>query len=140
MCMQGHGHRPAGGHHGDCGCHGPHGELGGGRYENLVQPILLLLLCEKSAHGYELIEKMSGFGLDFSVEPTTVYRYLRRFEEQGFVTSHWETQDAGPARRLYEITPEGKGYFKAWMAVLRKRKDLLDFILARGEDAFDLGK
>ncbi len=142
MCMQGQGHGqgPAGGHHGGCGCHETRGEVGGGRYENLVQPILLLLLCEKSAHGYELIERMSGFGLDFPVEPTTVYRYLRRFEEQGFVTSHWETQDAGPARRLYEITPEGKGYFKAWMAVLRKRKDLLDFILARGEDAFDLGK
>lgn len=138
VCMEENGNRPEPGHRVECGCHGGHGEPGGGRYEKLVQPVLLLLLCEKSAHGYELIERMSGFGLDFSVEPTTVYRCLRRFEERGFVTSHWETQDAGPARRLYEITSEGKEYFKAWLAVLRRRRDLLDFILARGEDVFDI--
>lgn len=140
MCMRGHDDRTHARHRGGCGCDDAHGEILGSRYEKLVQPILLLLLCERSAHGYELIERMSGFGLDFTVEPTTVYRCLRRFEEHGFVTSRWETQEAGPARRLYQITPEGKEYFRAWLSVLRKRRDLLDFILARGEDVFDISE
>ncbi|MGB9791565.1 MAG: PadR family transcriptional regulator [Thermacetogeniaceae bacterium] len=94
--MQGDEDKARAKHHGECGCYDGHGEIIGGRYEKLVQPILLLLLCERSAHGYELIERMSGFGLDFTVEPTTVYRCLRRFEEHGFVTSHWETQKLVP--------------------------------------------
>ncbi len=123
-----------------CGCSGPPGEVAGGRHENLIQPVLLLLLCEKSAHGYELHERLTGFGFDITVDPTTVYRCLRRFEEQGFVTSHWETQDAGPARRLYEITLEGKGFFQAWVSILRKRRDLYNFILTRADDVFDVGR
>ncbi|MDH7577886.1 MAG: helix-turn-helix transcriptional regulator [Bacillota bacterium] len=142
MCMQkphhGHGNGYPGHGHEECSCPRSPGEVAGGRYEKLFQPVLLLLLCEKSAHGYELHERLTGFGFDFTVDPTTVYRYLRRFEEQGFVTSRWETQDAGPARRLYEITAEGKGFFQAWVSILRKRRDLYNFILARADDIFDV--
>lgn len=144
MCMQkphhGHGHGYPGHGHEECSCPGPPVEMMWGRQENLIQPALLLLLCEKSAHGYELHERLTGFGFDFSIDPTTVYRYLRRFEEQGFATSHWETQDAGPARRLYEITPEGRGCLQAWVSILRKRRDLLNFLLARADDIFDVGR
>lgn len=109
-------------------------------HEPVLQPILLLLLSEKSAHGYELHERLATFGLDVSVEPTTVYRHLRRFEELGLVTSQWETQDSGPARRLYEITPEGSANLQAFSTVLRKRRDQLNFIITRVDDILDVGR
>lgn len=143
VCGQGHHHHhhPRHAHaHGDCGCPEPALEALGGRQETLIQPLLLLLLCEKSAHGYELHERLAGFGFGLNVDPTTVYRYLRRFEEQGFVSSRWETQDAGPARRLYEITPEGKGFLQAWVSLLRKRRDLLEYVLRRADDVLDVGR
>ncbi|MGD0621765.1 MAG: helix-turn-helix transcriptional regulator [Thermacetogeniaceae bacterium] len=121
-----------------CGCGDARGEVMKGRHEPLLQPILLLLLSEKSTHGYELHEKLAAFGLDVSVEPTTVYRRLRRFEELGLVTSQWETQDTGPARRLYEITPEGASNLQSFSAVLRKRRDQFDFIITRIDDVIDV--
>jgi PadR family transcriptional regulator PadR len=120
-----------------CGCGDAHGGATRGHHEPMLQPLLLLLLSEKSAHGYELNEKLANFGLELSVEPTTVYRYLRRFEELGLVTSQWETQDAGPARRLYEITDEGRSSLRSFAAVLRKRRDQLDFVITRIDDVID---
>ncbi len=135
MCqMDQHGHQ----HGSNCECGEAHGEIMKGRHEPMLQPILLLLLCEKSAHGYELHDRLSSFGLDVGVEPTTIYRYLRRFEELGLVTSQWETQDSGPARRLYEITREGKINLQSFSTVLRKRRDQLNFIITRVDDVLDV--
>ncbi len=141
MCQQEHNHH---GHHHkgqeSCGCEEAHGDMMKGRHEPMLQPILLLLLSEKSAHGYELHERLGAFGLDVSVEPTTVYRYLRRFEEIGLVTSQWETRDAGPARRLYEITPDGRANLQVFSAILRKRRDQLNFIITQIDDVLDVGR
>jgi DNA-binding PadR family transcriptional regulator len=134
-------HHEHGHHHGaagDCGCGDAHGEMMRGRHEPMLQPILLLLLCEKSAHGYELHERLASFGLEAGVEPATVYRYLRRFEELGLVVSQWETQDTGPARRLYEITPEGRDRLQAYSVVLRQRRDQLNYIITRVDDVLDV--
>ena len=47
-------------------------------------------------------------------DPGLVYRNLRRLEEQGMVSSEWETGGAGPARRLYQLSSDGEDYLAAW--------------------------
>lgn len=43
----------------------------------------------------------------------TVYPLLERLEREGFVLSHWDSQEArGPRRRLYALTEDGR----AWAA------------------------
>lgn len=73
----------------------------------LVVPCLLLLLGERSGHGYELVERLKGFG--FAESGTgPVYRELRRLEGGGLVRSTWQvSQTRGPARRVYSLTPLG---------------------------------
>lgn len=36
-----------------------------------------------------------------------MYRLLRSLEEQGLVSSSWQTPEAGPSRRVYVITEQG---------------------------------
>jgi poly-beta-hydroxybutyrate-responsive repressor len=90
-----------------------------------------LLLHQQEVHGYELLEGLNQFGFDQNpVDLSTVYRLLRRLEEQGLVTSHWDTGGAGPARRLYEITAPGDEYLAAWVEDLRETDRVLHNFLA----------
>ncbi|MGD9375970.1 MAG: helix-turn-helix transcriptional regulator, partial [Anaerolineae bacterium] len=59
----------------------------------------------------------------------TVYRKLRGLEKRGFVTSHWDTGSAGPARRLYQITDEGDRYLAWWVGDLRETDRVLHHFL-----------
>lgn len=81
--------------------------------KNWLQPVLLLMLREWSSYGYELMEKMTAFGLA-AMNPGTVYRTLRQMEKDGIISSNWDTSTAGPARRVYSITEAGETYLKYW--------------------------
>lgn len=79
-----------------------------GRIDKMLVPALLSFLAHKPAHGYELIQRIneSGFS-EIEADPATIYRNLRRMEEDGLVLSQWETEHTGPARRSYHLSPEG---------------------------------
>lgn len=85
---------------------------------NYLRPCLLLLLAEGSAHGYDLLEQLPALG-HASADPGGMYRSLRAMEQEGLVTSLWEDSPAGPARRTYELTDEGREWLHAWAGSLR---------------------
>ena len=89
----------------------------------------MLLHCNE-AHGYELLEGLKPFGFEKNpVDSSTVYRFLRGLEERGFVTSRWDTDGTGPARRLYQITNEGDRYLAWWVDDLRETDQVLHHFL-----------
>jgi len=75
--------------------------------DKMIQPTLLLLIYQKPSHGYELIQNFNALDPAGTVEPGTIYRNLRRMENDGLVLSTWETSESGPARRQYKITALG---------------------------------
>jgi poly-beta-hydroxybutyrate-responsive repressor len=103
-----------------------------GKIERFIEPCLLLLLAEKSAHGYELMDNLDQFDIDPRCQdPGQIYRTLRRMEKEGFVKSAWEASEAGPARRCYEITADGLDILEAWMRTLKKRVSIINKLLSR---------
>jgi len=102
-----------------------------------VQPWLLLLLSRKSAHGYELMDRL-GREENTPADPALLYRTMRQFEEEGLVRSTWDTEGAGPARRIYEITAEGLDYLHAWSVNIQRLRDRLDGFLAEYRQQFPL--
>ena len=102
----------------------------GGRMHARLQPWLLLLLLQKPTHGYELMERLAH-GQDMpAAAPGLLYRTLRQLEEDGMVRSSWDTEGKGPARRLYQVTPEGAEYLDAWAVNIRLMRKRLDRFLA----------
>lgn len=100
--------------------------------ERLIQAQLLLLLAEKPAHGYELIQRLNEADFaDGEADVATVYRHLRRMDHEGLVTSRWEAGPAGPARRLYTLTPRGREMLRAWAATVEHQKEKLEKFLQR---------
>ncbi|MBS4021925.1 MAG: PadR family transcriptional regulator [Dethiobacter sp.] len=103
-----------------------------GKIERFIEPCLLLLLSEKEAHGYELMENLDQFSIDPRCQdPGQVYRYLRRMEKEGLVESSWEAGESGPARRSYRLTPDGMALLEAWMKTLQNRIRIIEKMLSR---------
>jgi poly-beta-hydroxybutyrate-responsive repressor len=92
---------------------------------NLLVPYLLLALSYYQAHGYLLQQYLRTLGF-FGVDITTIYRTLRQMEKQGLVSSAWDTEAQGPARRVYSLTPGGKLFLESWAAALGQYRDILD--------------
>ena len=100
------------------------------RAPRLLQPFILLVLKGKESHGYELIEKISGFLFHNSPPDVgAIYRNLRNMEKEGWVKSKWDTKGAGPAKRIYRITPQGEEILHGWAITLEKRKGALEQFL-----------
>ncbi|MBC7233532.1 MAG: helix-turn-helix transcriptional regulator [Chloroflexi bacterium] len=108
----------------------------GGRVRGFMQPWLLLLLAQRPAHGYELMERLSQGEATPAADPGLLYRTLRQFEEEGLVRSSWDTEGGGPARRVYEITAEGLDYLHAWVVNIRRTRERLDRFLSEYEAYF----
>jgi DNA-binding PadR family transcriptional regulator len=43
---------------------------------------------------------------------------LRTLEVNGHVTSTWDTDAAGPARRVYSLTKSGQAHLQEWSEVM----------------------
>ena len=100
------------------------------RIDRFLESCLLLLLHCYEAHGYELLDGLKQFGFEQSpVDSSTVYRMLRGLEEQGYVTSRWDTEGGGPARRLYQLTEEGDRYLAWWVDDLQETNRVLNHFL-----------
>jgi PadR family transcriptional regulator PadR len=97
---------------------------------NFLQCCLLLLLRERPAHGYELLELLKPFGFTDG-DPGNLYRRLRSLERQGLVRSEWETSGAGPKRRTYYLTEPGDTRLRHWADSLAETRRLLDYYLGR---------
>ncbi|MCL4402239.1 MAG: helix-turn-helix transcriptional regulator [Acidobacteria bacterium] len=82
---------------------------------------MVLLLLKKKGHsyGYDLSADLQEHALtDAEIERGALYRTLRRLEMNGNVRSEWETDNAGPARRVYTLTPGGERHLEEWATVL----------------------
>lgn len=110
---------------------------GGLPVEKFMQPCLLILLKQRSAHGYDLLQQLTEFGFSERLDPGSVYRTLRRLEEEGLVTSHWDVGEGGPARRLYSLSDEGEEMLHAWAVHIKQQRKRMDDFLDRYQLLFD---
>ena len=109
-------------------------EPGAGRALSRLEPWLLLLLAERPAHGYDLGERLHILPAAPDADRGHLYRSLRRLEGQGLVTSEWQTQQAGPARHTYTLTPQGLQALDAWCDHIRAARSRLETFLERHEN------
>ncbi|MFN2608932.1 MAG: helix-turn-helix transcriptional regulator [Acidimicrobiales bacterium] len=98
----------------------------------LLRPCLLLLLAEHPGHGYDLVERLKPLGFDWG-GPGPLYQTLRRMEDAGLVRSTWDASQAGPARRVYELTGDGGATLATWAEGLDRLTGLLGEYKARYE-------
>ncbi len=93
--------------------------------KNFLASWLLLLLRNWNAYGYQLIQTLTAMGMGL-VDPASVYRALRQLEKEGYITSTWDTQESGAARRIYTLTEAGEQYLSLWSKQLEQYQTVLN--------------
>ena len=135
MCSNGSGEK-------DCCCesgththhHPSRCDCGEGMPRRFLRPFLLLLLTEGPSHGYELTQSLKEFQPEgLNVEPSILYRILKHMENEGLATSSLDDSGTGPARKVYELTPEGFEALDLWASSLEGTARMLDSFKKRYE-------
>jgi DNA-binding PadR family transcriptional regulator len=114
----------------DCPCSGV-------TLDKLLQPAILAALTEGPIHGYRLAERISEMAGLFGEKPDVsgIYRFLKKMEATGLVTSSWETGGQGHAKRLYEITVAGRACLARWTTTLEVYLETLTALLKEAKAA-----
>src|SRR3954452_15568171 len=93
------------------------------RVERFSEPALLLLLRERPAHGYELLDALPSLTGEARVDMGNLYRILRALEEDGLVGSEWQADAPCPAKRTYELTDAGRRLLDEWAEALGRSRE-----------------
>ncbi|MDY0042719.1 MAG: helix-turn-helix transcriptional regulator [Desulforhabdus sp.] len=97
-----------------------------GKRERYIQPSILLGLYPKASYGYELIQSIQKFGfVEGQAPPGMIYRHLRQLEGDGLISSEWDTESSGPAKRMYCLTEEGKEMLALWVDYMERQASTL---------------
>ena len=88
--------------------------------DRYLQPTILAILADGPLHGYAIVERLAASPLLNGCKPDRpgVYRALNTMEDHGVVTHAWMPSENGPAKRLYELTSEGRVCLAKWAGTL----------------------
>ena len=90
--------------------------------DHFLQPTILMLLKNEEMHGFLLLKKISETPL-FAGEypdPTGLYRFLKKMEAQGMLSSREELQKDFPSKKMYSITAYGSECLENWEQTIRQ--------------------
>lgn len=91
--------------------------------KGVLEMLVLQLLSIRPCHGYELIVRLRESGQGWlDLKEGTLYPILYRLEEEGHITSAWNSPESGVhggkvPRRIYTVTEQGQ-------ALLARERDL----------------
>ena len=97
--------------------------------ERFVQPAILMHLAAGSHHGFSLLKKLADESYipgEGTIDPTGLYRTLKKMESAGLLMSKWDTESAAQPRKIYEITDEGRSCLANWDTTLYNYRDSID--------------
>lgn len=72
-----------------------------------LEGIVLAVLADRPAYGYEITAQLRDQGFTDLVEGT-VYALLIRIEQRGFVDVEKVPSEKGPPRKVYSLNPQGR--------------------------------
>jgi DNA-binding PadR family transcriptional regulator len=79
------------------------------------------------------IERLPELAGEGRIDVGNLYRLLRALEAEGLVSSEWSAELPGPAKRTYELTPEGRRLLDRWAEALREAQSDVQSFLDRYE-------
>ena len=94
----------------------------------VIEHCVLALLCKGESYAFEIVRTLAA--QDLVTSEGTIYPLLARLRREGQVTTVWRESDAGPPRRYYRITEEGRRTLERFAADWAHLRDAVDALLA----------
>jgi len=92
---------------------------------------LLSLIEEEATYGYEMVNKLRDRGLDLASEGS-IYPLLSRLQKQGIIEGYLVQSTAGPARKYYRMSPDGRKVLEQWRTEWQQFSTAIETVL-KGE-------
>ncbi len=109
-----------------------HGELLKGNTPTLI----LSVLAAGMLHGYAIAREIERRSADvLSLGEGSLYPALRSLEAEGLVSSSWEIQPSGPARKVYSLTEGGHAALARRTRSWREFARAMETVLGGSPDA-----
>jgi PadR family transcriptional regulator PadR len=90
---------------------------------------MLALLAREERYGYQIAQSLTDSG-GLAVSEGTIYPLLSRLQREGLVSAQWRESPAGPPRKYYSLTPEGRQVLEtkalAWEQFSRSVSGILE--------------
>ena len=96
----------------------------------VLEYCVLSLLDEEPLYGFDLVRRLAENEVMVTSEGT-IYPLLSRLRREGWVTPTWAESDAGPPRRYYAVTPDGRRALAAFAGEWARFRDAVDALLGR---------
>ena len=92
--------------------------------------VLLAVLdrTDQPLYGYQIAKRIQADEVGM-MKQGALYPVLRSLEGLGLLASRVEPSQAGPPRRYYSITPEGRTTLADWIRLWRHARDFVDAVL-----------
>jgi len=80
--------------------------------KGVLDMAVLATVSVDDGYGYDVVRRLRESGLD-DIADASVYGTLRRLYSAGALTSYVVPSEAGPHRKYYGVTSEGRALFKS---------------------------
>lgn len=99
--------------------------------DKFLQPAVLAALYDAPMHGFSLIKTLTEGSLILGgeLDPTGLYRTLKRMEQAGLLASYYEEGSPTQTRRVYQITQQGRECLTTWGSTLAAYRNCLDALI-----------
>jgi len=99
--------------------------------KGVLEGIVLAILAERPAYGYEITARLRDLGFTDIVEGT-VYALLVRIEQRGLVDIEKVPSEKGPPRKVYTLGPEGHDQLIEFWSTWKFLADRIDTLQPKG--------
>jgi PadR family transcriptional regulator PadR len=98
--------------------------------------LVLLAILDQSAddlYGYEIAKRLASANEGVPIfKEGTIYPVLRAMSAANLLTSRIVPSYAGPARRYYRITDQGRAVLAEWTAIWAGTRSFVDRFIEKG--------
>jgi len=95
----------------------------------VLEYCVLSLLSGEARYGFDLVRRLGDVD-GMVISEGTIYPLLSRLRREGRVSTAWVESEAGPPRRYYSLTPEGRTALRAFTDEWHRFRDGVDSLLA----------
>ncbi len=95
--------------------------------KGVLEGIVLAILSDRPAYGYEITARLRDQGFS-DIAEGTIYALLVRIEQRGFVTVTRLPSEKGPPRKVYSLNAGGRDYldefWRTWSFLVERLETL----------------
>jgi PadR family transcriptional regulator PadR len=82
--------------------------------KGVLEYCVLACVASGPTYGFEIAKKLGGYA-DLLTSEGTLYPLLSRLRTQGMLRTAWQASPAGPPRRYYSLTADGRAALRAFI-------------------------